>query len=223
MHPNKTFCCSIRAFLLSLLSFNSTSNSLLWSRLSFSPISSSVCLSSSLRVEGPLGPTPLTSDSTSDSSTRTLLFDLLPFPMVLRIFLLQTQTPPETVQMTFQKSIGRRIFVKLLRLARCNTSCGVCIGHMHGHHWSQPLAQPILDISSMQWRIKTQDLQFSLPQGMAPATSLASTSPVPNCIAENTSQLPKQKPLKNLDTYLRNLRLYQHYHNATCLHCRILI
>src|SRR5882724_6764016 len=102
MHPNKTFCCSIRAFLLSLLFFNSTSNSLLWSRLSFSPISSSVCLSSSLRVEGPLGPSPLTSDSISDSSTCALLFDLFPFPTVLLIFLFQTQAPPETVHMTFR-------------------------------------------------------------------------------------------------------------------------
>src|SRR5882724_7951064 len=101
MHPNKTFCCSIRAFLLSLLSLNSTNNSLVQSKLSFNPISSSVCLSSSLKVDGPLGPAPLTSHSASNSSTHTLLLDLFPFPVVLRIFLLQTRTPPEKVQMTF--------------------------------------------------------------------------------------------------------------------------
>src|SRR5882724_88827 len=102
-HPNKTFCCSIRTFLLSLLSFNSTNNSLVWSKLSFNPISSLVCLSSSLKVEGPLGPTPLTSVSASNSSICALLFNLFPFPMVLQIFLLQTRTPPDTVQMTFRK------------------------------------------------------------------------------------------------------------------------
>src|SRR5882724_9471005 len=103
IHSNKRFCCSIRAFLLSLLSFNSTSNSLVWSKLSFNPISSSVCLSSSLRVEGPLGSTPLTSVSASDSSTCALLLDLLPFPAVLRIFWFQTRTPPNTVHTTFRK------------------------------------------------------------------------------------------------------------------------
>src|SRR5882724_2556147 len=81
IHSNRTFCCSIRAFLLSLLSFNSTNSSLVQSKLSFNSNSSSVCLSSSLKVEGPLGPAPLTSDSASDSST--LLLDLLPFPAEL--------------------------------------------------------------------------------------------------------------------------------------------
>src|SRR5882724_5750837 len=114
MHPNKTFCCSIRAFLLSLLSFNSTNNSLVQSKLSFNPISSSVCLSSSLRVEGPLGPAPLTSVSASNSSTCALLLDLFPFHVVLRILLLQTQTPPEMVQTTFRKEQRSQDFCRCI-------------------------------------------------------------------------------------------------------------
>src|SRR5882672_6325182 len=81
MAPNKAFCCSIRAFLWSLLSFNPTNNSLVQSSPSFKPISSLDCRScSSLRAAIPLGPTPLTANSDSESSTRALLLDFLPFP-----------------------------------------------------------------------------------------------------------------------------------------------
>src|SRR5882672_1970427 len=104
MAPNKAFCCSNRAFRWSLLSFNPTNNSLVWSNPSFKPISSSVCLScSSLRAATALGPTPLATDSGSESSTHALLLDFLPFPAVLRAFLLQTRTPLLTVHTTFRK------------------------------------------------------------------------------------------------------------------------
>src|SRR5882724_1626614 len=126
MHPNKTFCCSIRAFLLSLLSFNSTSNSLLWSRLSFSPISSSVCLSSSLRVEGPLGPTPLTSVSASDSSTHALLCNHFPESSGCRPELHPTQCiRPST------RSRGHMTSGVLPQLARRNTAYGTDTGCTH--------------------------------------------------------------------------------------------
>src|SRR5882672_3809131 len=99
MAPSKAFCCSIRAFLWSLLSFNPTNNSLVRSRPSFKPISSLFCRScSSLRATIPLGPTPLAANSDSESSTRTLLLDFLPFPDFT--FRLQTRTPLLTVHTT---------------------------------------------------------------------------------------------------------------------------
>src|SRR5467141_819104 len=99
MAPNKAFCCSNRAFRQSLLSFSPTNNSLVWSNPSFKPISSSVCLScSSLKAATALGPTPLATDSASESSTHTLLLGFFPFSTLL--FLLQTHTPFLTVHTT---------------------------------------------------------------------------------------------------------------------------
>src|SRR5882724_3036771 len=103
MHSNRAFCCSIGAFLLSLLSFNSTNKSLVRSRVSFIPISSSCCQSSPLKLEGPLGPAPLPSVSASDSSTHTLFSPHFLFPVDPLVFRLQTRTPLETVHTTLCK------------------------------------------------------------------------------------------------------------------------
>src|SRR5467141_2260885 len=80
MAPSKAFCCSIRAFRWSLLSFNPSNNSLVRSSPSFKPISSLFCRScSSLRAATPLGPAPLAADSDSESSIRALSLDFFPF------------------------------------------------------------------------------------------------------------------------------------------------
>src|SRR5467141_1826143 len=96
MAPNKAFCCSNRAFLRSLLSFNPTRNSLVRSKPSFKPISSLDCRScSSLRAATPTESPSLAADSDSESSTRARFLDFLPFPDFT--FQLLTRVPLLTV------------------------------------------------------------------------------------------------------------------------------
>src|SRR5882724_2585379 len=138
MHSNRAFCCSIRAFLLSLLSFNSTNRSLVWSRVDFTPISSSCCQSSPLKIEGPLGPVPLPSVSASDSSTRTLFSPHFPFPADPLVFRLQTRTPPKTVQMTFLKEQWSQDFWQAPSAGQIQ----YCLCHRQRSQAQSPLVPP---------------------------------------------------------------------------------
>jgi len=129
-----------------------------------------------------------------NSSTHTLLFDLLPFPAVLPNLPMQTRTPPETVQTTFRKEHRSQDFC----WAPSAGQMQYFLWRMHRSHAQSPL---VLTSSSTYLRyqfLKTQDLWFSLPQEWLQQPLWPQHHLFQIALLKIQVSFPKQKAIKRL-------------------------